>query len=123
MPRLVMKFGGTSVADLDRIRNGVMKPVTSPEFVVDAGSIAVIDGHDGVGHVVRTAQGCEDPPVDVETRVEAAVGVGGGDVPGVAVGDPEVAVVAAGGDPVADAENKKARADAGFAAIRALLES
>jgi LDH2 family malate/lactate/ureidoglycolate dehydrogenase len=37
---------------LDRVRNGVMKPVTQPEFVVDAGSIAVIDGHDGVGHVL-----------------------------------------------------------------------
>ena len=37
---------------LDRIRNGVMKPVTQPEFVADAGSIAVIDGHDGVGHVI-----------------------------------------------------------------------
>ncbi len=36
---------------LDRIRNGVMKPVTTPEFVVDAGAIAVIDTHDGVGHV------------------------------------------------------------------------
>src|SRR4030081_2310985 len=37
---------------LDRIRNGVMKPVTEPEFVVDAGAVAVIDGHDGVGHVI-----------------------------------------------------------------------
>jgi LDH2 family malate/lactate/ureidoglycolate dehydrogenase len=37
---------------LDRIRNGVMKPVTKPEFVIDAGAIAVIDGHDGVGHVL-----------------------------------------------------------------------
>lgn len=37
---------------LDRIRNGVMKPVTKPEFVVDAGTIAIIDGHDGVGHVL-----------------------------------------------------------------------
>jgi LDH2 family malate/lactate/ureidoglycolate dehydrogenase len=37
---------------LDRIRNGVMKPVTKAEFVVDAGAIAVIDGHDGVGHVL-----------------------------------------------------------------------
>ena len=37
---------------LDRIRNGVMKPVTTPEFVVDAGAVAVIDGHDGVGHVL-----------------------------------------------------------------------
>ena len=37
---------------LDRLRNGVMKPVTTPEFVVDAHAIAVIDGHDGVGHVL-----------------------------------------------------------------------
>src|SRR5438067_9797374 len=37
---------------LDRIKNGVMKPVTKPEFMVDAGSVAVIDGHDGVGHVI-----------------------------------------------------------------------
>jgi LDH2 family malate/lactate/ureidoglycolate dehydrogenase len=37
---------------LDRIRNGVMKPVTTPEFVTDAGSIAVIDGHEGVGQVL-----------------------------------------------------------------------
>lgn len=37
---------------LDRIRNGVMKPVTQPEFVTDAGAIAMIDGHDGVGHVL-----------------------------------------------------------------------
>ncbi len=36
----------------DRLRNGVMQPVTRPEFVVDAGAIAVIDGHDGVGHVL-----------------------------------------------------------------------
>src|SRR5512132_1608741 len=36
----------------ERLRNGVMKPVTEPEFVVDAGTIAVIDGHDGVGHVL-----------------------------------------------------------------------
>lgn len=37
---------------LDRLRNKVMKPVTTPEFVVDAGALAVIDGHDGVGHVL-----------------------------------------------------------------------
>src|SRR4029434_4177841 len=37
---------------LDRIRNGVMNPVTRPEHVVDAGAIAVIDGHDGVGQVL-----------------------------------------------------------------------
>ena len=37
---------------LDRVRNKVMNPVTKPEFVVDAGAVAVIDGHDGVGHVL-----------------------------------------------------------------------
>ena len=37
---------------LERIRNGVMKPLTQPEFLVDAGAIAVIDGHDGVGQVL-----------------------------------------------------------------------
>jgi LDH2 family malate/lactate/ureidoglycolate dehydrogenase len=36
----------------ERLRNGVMRPVTQPEFVVDAGAIAVIDGHDGVGQVL-----------------------------------------------------------------------
>jgi LDH2 family malate/lactate/ureidoglycolate dehydrogenase len=37
---------------LDRLHNGVMQPITTPEFVVDAGAIAVIDGHDGVGQVL-----------------------------------------------------------------------
>ena len=37
---------------LDRLRNRVMTPVTTPDFVVDAGAIALIDGHDGVGHVL-----------------------------------------------------------------------
>src|SRR3974390_3381747 len=38
--------------DFHRVRNGVMNPVTTPEFVVDAGGVAVIDGHDGVGQVL-----------------------------------------------------------------------
>jgi len=37
---------------LDRLRNGVMKPMTRPEFVVDAGAVALIDGRDGVGQVL-----------------------------------------------------------------------
>ncbi len=37
---------------LERVQNGVMKPVTEPEFVIDGGAIALIDGHDGVGHVL-----------------------------------------------------------------------
>src|SRR3954469_8191357 len=36
----------------ERVRNGVMKPKTQPEFVIDAGALALIDGHDGVGHVL-----------------------------------------------------------------------
>lgn len=37
---------------LERVQNGVMKPVTEPEFVIDGGALALIDGHDGVGHVL-----------------------------------------------------------------------
>jgi LDH2 family malate/lactate/ureidoglycolate dehydrogenase len=37
---------------LDRIRAGTMQPVTQAERVVDAGAIAVLDGHDGVGQVI-----------------------------------------------------------------------
>ena len=36
----------------DRVLNKVMNPVTRPEFVVDAGAMALIDGRDGVGHVL-----------------------------------------------------------------------
>jgi LDH2 family malate/lactate/ureidoglycolate dehydrogenase len=35
-----------------RIESGVMKAKTDPEFVVDAGALAVIDGHDGIGQVL-----------------------------------------------------------------------
>jgi LDH2 family malate/lactate/ureidoglycolate dehydrogenase len=35
----------------ERIRRGMMQ-VTKPEFVVDAGAVAVIDGHDGIGQVL-----------------------------------------------------------------------
>jgi LDH2 family malate/lactate/ureidoglycolate dehydrogenase len=36
----------------NRIRAGVMEPVTDAEVIVDHGSVAVIDGHDGVGQVL-----------------------------------------------------------------------
>jgi LDH2 family malate/lactate/ureidoglycolate dehydrogenase len=36
----------------DRLRNKVMQPVTKPEFVVDAGAVAVIDGKEAVGQVL-----------------------------------------------------------------------
>ena len=37
---------------LDRVRHGVMEPVTRAETVVDAGAVAVVDGHEGVGQVI-----------------------------------------------------------------------
>ncbi len=37
---------------LDRIRNGVMRPVPRIEQAVDAGAIGLVDGHDSVGQVV-----------------------------------------------------------------------
>ena len=59
---------------LDRLRNGVMRPVTQPEFVVDAGSIALIDGHDGVGHVL-TALAAQEAIRRAKAHGVAAVGV------------------------------------------------
>ena len=41
---------------VDRIRSGVMNPVTSTELVLDGGAVNVLDGHDGVGQIItRTA--------------------------------------------------------------------
>lgn len=37
---------------LDRLRHGVMRPVTQAVPVVDAGAIAVVDGQEGVGQVI-----------------------------------------------------------------------
>lgn len=37
---------------VDRIRSGVMSPVTVPESVFDSGVVSVLDGHDGVGQIV-----------------------------------------------------------------------
>jgi LDH2 family malate/lactate/ureidoglycolate dehydrogenase len=42
-----------------RLRSGVAKPVAKPEYVVDAGAIGVIDGHDGMGQVL-TMQATRD---------------------------------------------------------------
>jgi LDH2 family malate/lactate/ureidoglycolate dehydrogenase len=42
-----------------RLRAGVCEPVAKPDFVVDGGAIAVIDGHDGMGQVL-TARAMED---------------------------------------------------------------
>ena len=42
-------------AYVERLRAGVMRAVTRVEVVVDAGAVAVLDGHDGVGQVIAAA--------------------------------------------------------------------
>ena len=58
----------------ERLRNGVMKPVTEPEFVTDAGAMALIDGHDGVGQVL-TRFAAHDAIKRARAHGIAAVGV------------------------------------------------
>jgi LDH2 family malate/lactate/ureidoglycolate dehydrogenase len=57
-----------------RLRSGVMKPVTSPELVVDGGAVAVVDGHDGVGQVI-TAYAAREGIRRARRHGVAAVGV------------------------------------------------
>ena len=59
---------------LDRVRNGVMQPVTRAEFVVDAGAIAVIDGNEGVGHRL-TVLAVQEAVRRAKTHGIGAVGV------------------------------------------------
>ena len=58
----------------DRIRNGVMTPVTEPEFEVDAGAVAVINGGDGVGQVLAH-RACAEAVRRAKQHGIAAVGV------------------------------------------------
>ncbi len=37
---------------IDRIREGIQKPVTEFEIVKESPTTAVVDGHDGMGHVI-----------------------------------------------------------------------
>ena len=59
---------------LERLRNKVMNPVTTPEFVIDGGAIALIDGHDGVGHVL-TKLAAQEAIRRAQQHGIAAVGV------------------------------------------------
>lgn len=59
---------------LDRIRNGVMQAVTKPEQVLDAGSIGLIDGHEGIGQVI-TMQATRQAIERARAHGVAAVGV------------------------------------------------
>jgi LDH2 family malate/lactate/ureidoglycolate dehydrogenase len=44
---------------VDRIRSGVMHPVTDPQLVVDSGAVCVLDGRDGIGQIV-TDRACTE---------------------------------------------------------------
>ncbi|RZW19140.1 MAG: Ldh family oxidoreductase [Desulfobulbaceae bacterium] len=59
---------------LDRIKNEVMTPVTVPQFEVDAGAIAVINGRDGVGQVLAH-RACREAVRRAKKHGIAAVGV------------------------------------------------
>lgn len=59
---------------VDRIRSGVMTPVTKAELVVDAGAVAVLDGHDGVGQVL-TARAATEAVARAGSFGVGAVGV------------------------------------------------
>jgi LDH2 family malate/lactate/ureidoglycolate dehydrogenase len=37
---------------LDRIRDGILNPVTKPEIIRETYTTAVVDGHNGMGHVI-----------------------------------------------------------------------
>ena len=59
---------------LDRIKNGVMTPVTDPDFEVDAGAVAVINGKDGVGQVLAHLA-CKEAVKRAKQHGIAVVGV------------------------------------------------
>ena len=40
-----------------RIRSGVVDPAAKPETVVDRGALALLDGHEGLGHVLCARPG------------------------------------------------------------------
>jgi LDH2 family malate/lactate/ureidoglycolate dehydrogenase len=58
----------------ERLRNGVMQPVTHPELVVDAGAIALIEGNEGIGHVL-TVLAAEEAIARAKAHGIGAVGV------------------------------------------------
>ena len=59
---------------LDRLRNGVMQPVTRPELLIDSGALALIDGHDGVGQVT-TMRAVHEAVARARTHGVGVVGV------------------------------------------------
>ncbi len=59
---------------LARLNSGAMQAKTSPELVVNAGAIAVIDGHDGVGQVLA-ARAVEEAVTRAKAHGVGAVAV------------------------------------------------
>lgn len=57
-----------------RLRSGVMQAVTREEVLVDAGAVAVLDGHDGVGQVI-TDRACTDAIARAEQHGVGVVAV------------------------------------------------
>jgi LDH2 family malate/lactate/ureidoglycolate dehydrogenase len=57
-----------------RLKAGVCEPVARPELVVDAGAIALIDGHDGMGQVL-TARAAEEAIARAKKHGIGAVGL------------------------------------------------
>ena len=88
-------------------------------WAVDGLALGAVDGG-GVGELDvlarRTSAGRVRSPRARDA--EACRRVDAGDGPGVAVGDPEVAVVAAGGDPVADPDPLPGGGDHGACRVR-----
>jgi LDH2 family malate/lactate/ureidoglycolate dehydrogenase len=57
-----------------RLKAGVCDPQARPELVVDAGGLALIDGHDGMGQVL-TARAAQEAIRRAKTHGIAAVGI------------------------------------------------
>jgi LDH2 family malate/lactate/ureidoglycolate dehydrogenase len=57
-----------------RLKAGVCNPVAKPELVIDAGAIAVIDGHDGMGQVL-TAHAAKEAIARAKVHGIGAVGL------------------------------------------------
>jgi len=59
---------------LERLRSGVMTPVTEPEHLVDTPCVSVVDGHDGVGQVLA-ARGMQEAIVKAKRNGTATVAI------------------------------------------------
>ncbi len=57
-----------------RLKTGVMHAQTAPELVIDAGALAMLDGHDGIGQVLA-ARATQEAIARAKTHGIGAVGV------------------------------------------------